>query len=173
MKLCTRFCTVVTSILFVTLMTVWSAGASRETRSSEPATNISDLIWLAGDWQTASGGRAQIEEHWTLPAGGTMIGIGRTVVGDKTAEFEFLRIEQRDDDIYYVANPNGNCPQTDFKLTRLTPQEVIFENPTHDFPKRVMYRKNSDGSLLASIDGGEGTKSQSFPYVPMKRLEKN
>ena len=169
MKLSARFCTVVTSILFVTLMTVWSAGASRETRSSEPATNISDLIWLAGDWQTASGGRAQIEEHWTLPAGGTMIGIGRTVVGDKTAEFEFLRIEQRGNVLFYVANPNANCPQTDFKLTRLTGQEVIFENPAHDYPKRVIYRKNSDGSLVASIDAGEGTKSQSFSYRPVRK----
>ena len=169
MKSCTRFCAVVTFILAVTLMIVWSAGASRETPPSGPATNISDLIWLAGDWQTASGARAQIEEHWTRPAGGTMIGMGRTVVGDKTAEFEFLRIEQRGNDVFYVANPNANCPQTDFKLTRLSGQEVIFENPAHDYPKRVIYRKNSDGSLVASIDAGEGTKSQSFSYLPVRK----
>ncbi len=98
-----------------------------------------------------------------------MIGMGRTVVGDKTAEFEFLRIEQRGDDIYYVANPNARCPQTDFKLTRLSGQEVVFENPAHDYPKRIMYRKNSDGSLLASIDGGEGSKSQSFSSLPVRK----
>jgi len=169
MKTSTRFCTVVTFILVVTLMIVWSASASREIRPSGTAPKISELAWLSGDWQTAPGGRARIEEHWTVPAGGTMIGMGRTVVGDKTAEFEFLRIEQRGDDIYYVANPNANCPQTDFKLTRLAGQEVIFENPAHDYPKRVMYRKNSDGSLVASIDAGEGTKSQSFSYLPMRK----
>ena len=169
MKSITRSGTVVTFILAVALTIVWSAGTSTGTRSSGETAKISDLIWLAGDWQTASGGRAQIEEHWTLPAGGTMIGIGRTVVGDKTAEFEFLRIEQRGDEIYYVANPNANCPQTDFKLTRLAGQEVIFENPTHDYPKRVMYRKGSNGSLVASIDAGEGSKSHSFSYLPMGR----
>ena len=167
MKSSTRFCTVVTFILAVTLIIVWSAGASRETPPSGAASNISDLVWLAGDWQSASGGRAQIEEHWTRPAGGTMIGMGRTVVGDKTAEFEFLRIEQRGNDLFYVANPNANCPQTDFKLTRLSGQEVIFENPAHDYPKRVIYRKNSDGSLVASVDAGEGTKSQTFSYEPI------
>ena len=165
----TRSGTVVTFILAVALTIVWSAGISTGTRSSGETAKISDLIWLAGDWQTASGGRAQIEEHWTLPAGGTMIGIGRTVVGDKTAEFEFLRIEQRGNDLFYVANPNASCPQTDFKLTRLSGQEVIFENAAHDYPKRVIYRKNSDGSLVASIDAGEGTKSQSFSYLPMRR----
>ena len=169
MKSSTRFCTVVTFILVVTLMIVWSASASREIRRSGTALRISELAWLSGDWQTAPGGRARIEEHWTVPAGGTMIGMGRTVVGDKTAEFEFLRIEQRGDDIYYVANPNANCPQTDFKLTRLAGQEVIFENPAHDYPKRVMYRKNSDGSLVASIDAGEGTKSQSFSYLLVRK----
>ena len=116
MKSSTRFCTVVTFILAVTLMIVWNAGASSETPPSGPPKNISDLTWLAGDWQSASGGRAQIEEHWTRPAGGTMIGMGRTVVGDKTAEFEFLRIEQRGNDLFYAANPNAHCPQTDFKL---------------------------------------------------------
>jgi len=169
MKSITRSGTVVTFILAVALTIVWSAGISTGTRSSGETAKISDLIWLAGDWQTASGGRAQIEEHWTLPAGGTMIGIGRTVVGDKTAEFEFLRIEQRGNDLFYVANPNASCPQTDFKLTRLSGQEVIFENAAHDYPKRVIYRKNSDGSLVASIDAGEGTKSQSFSYLPMRR----
>jgi len=169
MKTSTRICIVATSILAVTLMIVWSVGASRERVPSGPASKISELSWIAGDWQTAPGARAQIEEHWTLPAGGTMIGMGRTVVGDKTAEFEFLRIEQRGDEIYYVANPNANCPQTDFKLTRLAGHEVIFENPTHDYPKRVMYRKGSDGSLVASIDAGEGTKSHSFSYLPMGR----
>jgi len=169
MKSSTRSCIGVTLILAATLMIVWSAGASRDTRSSGEAAKISDLIWLAGDWQTAAGGRARIEEHWTVPAGGTMIGMGRTVVGDKTSEFEFLRIEQRGDEIYYVANPNANCPQTDFKLARLAGQEVIFENPTHDYPKRVMYRKGSNGSLVASIDAGEGSKSHSFSYLPMGR----
>jgi hypothetical protein len=94
--------------------------------------------------------------------------MSRTVVGDKTVEFEYLRIEQRADAIYYVAHPKARCPGTDFKLTRLTGQEAVFENPTHDFPKRIIYRKNSDGSLVASIDAGEGTKSQSFSYLPVK-----
>ena len=169
MKSSTRFCTLTTFIVAVTLMIVWNASASRETRTSGTSSKISELAWLSGAWQTAPGGRARIEEHWTVPAGGTMIGMGRTVVGDKTAEFEFLRIEQRGDNIYYVANPNANCPQTDFKLTRLAGQEVIFENPLHDYPKRVMYRKNSDGSLVASIDAGEGTKSQSFSYLPVRK----
>ena len=131
--------------------------------------SIADLSWIAGDWQTAPGGQRQIEEHWMQPAGGTMLGMSRTVGGGKTVEFEFLRLEERGDDIYYVAHPKARSPGTYFKLTVLTANEAVFENPKHDFPKRIIYRKNDDGSLTASIDGGEGTRSRSFPFQPMKK----
>ena len=130
--------------------------------------DITQLAWISGDWQSAPGGRLQIEEHWTQPAGGSMLGMSRTVAGGKTAEFEFLRIEQRENEIYYVAQPKGRCPQTDFKLTRVTAQEAVFENPTHDFPKRIIYKKTADDSLTASIDGGEGTKQMTFVFRRMK-----
>lgn len=128
---------------------------------------LADISWIAGDWQTAPGGRAQIEEHWTPVAGATMMGMSRTVAGEKTVEFEYLRIEQRADGIYYVAHPKARCPGTDFKLTRASATEAVFENPQHDFPKRIIYRKGED-SLTASIDGGEGTKAMSFAFRKMK-----
>src|SRR5262249_18178512 len=155
--------------IFLTVAVLFSCltSASSQTSNSENA-NIGQLSWISGDWQTEPGGRAQIEEHWTQPSGGSMLGMSRTVAGDKTVEYEYLRIEQRADAIYYVAHPKARCPGTDFKLTRLSAREAIFENPAHDFPKRILYRRNADGSLTASIDGGEGTKAMSFPYRPMK-----
>ena len=128
---------------------------------------LADLSWMSGDWQTAPGGRRQIEEHWTTAAGGSMIGVSRTIAGDKTVEFEYLRIEQRADGIFYVAHPKARCPGTDFKLTSASATEAIFENPQHDFPKRIIYRKTDDG-LTASIDAGEGSKGMSFVYKRMK-----
>src|SRR6185369_9539400 len=128
---------------------------------------LADLSWMTGTWQT-EGGKRRIEEHWTQAAGATMLGMGRTVAGEKTVEFEYLRIEQRADGIYYVAHPNAQCPGTDFKLTRATANEVVFENPQHDFPKRIIYRKGADDTLTASVDGGEGTKSITYAYRRMK-----
>ncbi len=130
--------------------------------------DLGQLAWLAGDWQTAAGGRRQIEEHWTAVAGGTMMGMSRTVAGEKTVEFEYLRIEQRADGIYYVAHPKARCPATDFKLTKSSATEAVFENPQHDFPKRIIYRKTGDDSLTASIDGGEGSKAMTFSFTRMK-----
>lgn len=129
---------------------------------------LADIAWIAGAWQTAPGGRRQIEEHWTQVAGGSMMGVSRTVAGDKTVEFEYLRIEQRADGIFYVAHPKARCPGTDFKLTKASANEAVFENPQHDFPKRIIYRKGVDDSLTASIDGGEGTKAMTFAFRRIK-----
>ena len=137
-------------------------------RASTQTQSLNDLAWITGDWQSVPSGRAQVEEHWTKPAGATMMGVSRTIVGEKTAEFEYLRIEQRADGIFYVAYPKARCPGTDFKLTKLSDSEAVFENSQHDFPKRIVYRKTGEDGLTASIDGGEGTKSTAFPMKKMK-----
>ena len=136
--------------------------------SSAQTPTLTDLAWISGAWQTEAGGRRQIDEHWTTVAGASMLGMSRTVAGDKTVEFEYLRIEQRADGIYYVAHPKARCPGTDFKLTRASATEAVFENPQHDFPKRLIYRKTADNAMTATIDAGEGTKAMSFAYKRIK-----
>lgn len=155
--------------LLITFTLTGDSSAASANPNSGAGWTIADLAWMSGDWQTDPTGRAVSEEHWTRPAGGSMIGTSRTLVGDRTASFEFLRIEARGDSIYYVASPKGRCPATDFKLTRLSGQEVVFENPQHDFPKRIIYRKNSEGGLSAVVDAGEGTKSEKFDFKAMAK----
>src|SRR5215213_594538 len=129
---------------------------------------LADLSWISGAWQTQPGGRRQIEEHWMQVGGASMLGMSRTVAGEKMVEFEYLRIEQRADGVYYVAHPQARCPATDFKLTRASATEAVFENPQHDFPKRIIYRKSGNDELTASVDGGEGTKARTFAYRRIK-----
>ncbi len=40
------------------------------------------------------------------------------------------------------------------KLYNLPNDEFIFENPTHNFPKRIEYQLIAKDSLIAWIDGG-------------------
>jgi hypothetical protein len=52
----------------------------------------------------------------------------------------------------------------------LSGSEALFENPAHDNPKRILYRKNPDGSLTARVEGDEKGKPvwEEFRYVRMK-----
>src|ERR1700730_11825374 len=89
-------------VLIAGLLLVCSKGISIHTSAARRAYDIADLAWISGDWQTPPGSKAQSEEHWTAPAGASMMGLSRTVTQGKTVEFEYLRIEQRADGIYYV-----------------------------------------------------------------------
>ena len=126
--------------------------------------SIDSLSWLSGGW-SGSMGKAKIEEYWTPAEGNTMLGVNRTIVDGKTVAFEFLRIEERADGIYYVAHP-GARSGTEFKLTRMTESEAVFENPDHDHPKIIRYRRDGRDSMVAQIEGNPGGKHvvQDFRY---------
>jgi len=121
--------------------------------------DLEGLRFMEGDWRGESG-KARIEEHWIEAAGGIMLGVSRTIVSGKTVAFEFLRIEAREDGVFYVAQPNGR-PGTDFKLTKVSAGEAVFENPQHDHPKLIRYRLGDD-TLVAEVEGDEGKREFRF-----------
>ena len=125
---------------------------------------INNLAWLTGCWENNSGKR-QRDETWSKPVGGTMLGVGRAVVDGKTTEYEFMRIHQEADGLYFTAQPSGQ-PQASFKLVSLRDNIATFENPKHDFPQRVIYGLKPDGSLRARIEGEMNSKPRGieFPF---------
>jgi hypothetical protein len=117
---------------------------------------IADLSWMAGSWTGESRG-VQMEEHWTAPNGNSMIGIHRDTGKGRTLLFEFLRIEQQGDQIVYLSMPNGRSPATPFPLKEVSGTRVVFENPAHDFPQRIIYWKDGN-DLRARIEGTQKGK---------------
>jgi hypothetical protein len=130
---------------------------------------LQDFAWLAGHWRIEQGERL-VDEQWMAPAGGLMIGMARNVQAGKVREYEFTLLRQEPNgDIVYVASPSKQT-QTIFKLTSLRGGEAVFENPEHDFPKKVIYTRKADGSLLAAIEGpGRDGKTRRVEY-PFKRV---
>ena len=126
---------------------------------------LAPLAWLVGAWTEPepSGTEPAMEEHWTPIAGATMLGVNRTVRGDRTIGFEFLRIEARDEDaIVYVAQPQGRSPGTEFRLTELAENRAVFENPTHDFPQRLAYTREADTLTVEVTAKDEDGNSRGF-----------
>lgn len=135
-------------------------------QTRKPALN--DLRWLSGCWDNGDTLR-RYEEQWMKPAGTSILGVSRTVAKGKTVAHEFLQIrEEKNGDIFYVANPSGQ-EQGFFKLIKFDSGELIFENPEHDFPQRIIYRLKGD-SLIARIEGTSKGKQKSsdFPMIRAK-----
>jgi len=150
--------------LVIPVVLVLAAAGLRAQPQPAASPSIDALRWMAGAW-TGTMGRAAIEEHWIAPAGRTMLAVSRTVAGDRTVAFEFLRLEERADGIYYVAQPGGR-PPTDFKLTGVSGESAVFENPQHDHPKIIRYRRDGR-TLVAEVEGDEKGKhvKQAFTFT--------
>jgi Domain of unknown function (DUF6265) len=148
-------------------ITVWLASLAivaplARAQPPRPSAAVADVAWMAGTWTSASG-KETVEEHWTSPAGGAMLAVSRTIAGGKLAEFEFLRIVERDGGLVYVAQPNGR-PPTEFAMTRVDDHSVTFEDPQHDFPTTIRYEKRADGTIVASIAGAGGARAMSWVF---------
>jgi len=131
----------------------------------QAAPTVQDVKWLTGCWEFTRGGRHVIEQ-WSAPEGGTLIGMSRTVANGKTVEFEFLMIREGAGGLEYVARPSGQAEGT-FTSTRVADGEVAFENPTHDFPTRIIYQRAPDGGLVAATEGTRNGQARrfEFPYT--------
>ena len=130
---------------------------------------IETIAWIAGHW-TGTAGRATFEEFWLPPAGGALVGMSRTLAGTRMVAFEYLRIIQKEGEIYYVAQPGGR-PPTEFKLTSASANKAVFENPKHDHPKIITYEKDAGGNIVATIEGDEKGRhlKQEFRFSPARK----
>jgi len=139
------------------------------TASAEEAWSVADLGWLAGCWESV-GGEVGSGEQWTFPAGGTLFGVSRTIHDSKTIGYEFLQIRETDDGgIEFVAQPSGQAAAA-FAMVRMSADEVVFENPDHDFPQRIIYSVAADETLEARIEGMVEGENRTVEF-PMKRID--
>lgn len=126
---------------------------------------VSDLNWLAGAWVGKRSSGSSIEERWSPPAGGAMLAISRTVnTSGKMNAFEYLRIVERDGGLVYIAQPGGSAA-TEFVLTELTAQRAVFDNPRHDYPKRIVYELSAEGGLSATTGYLKGGTPRRFDFT--------
>lgn len=129
------------------------------------AQKIEDYAWLAGRWELERAGRV-VREEWMAPAGGVMLGASRTVKEGRTVEFEFMRLAvTADGNVVFTAWPGGQG-RTEFRVVASSATSFTVENKQNDFPQRVSYALQPDGSLLAWIEGEIGGKMRrvEFPY---------
>jgi Domain of unknown function (DUF6265) len=140
---------------------------------------LDQLSWLRGCW---AGKVAQFDfvESWLAERGGMMVGINQTIVpnpkpasGFKTQDYQYLRLEQRSDGVYYVAIPSGK-KEIAFKFTsvgeELGRKAYTFTNPTDDFPKKIVYMRGKEGWLFAKV-AGEVAKHPKEVTYPMQHVD--
>ena len=117
---------------------------------AQPTAGVESLDWMRGSWASRSP-RETVRETWLGPANGMLAAVNLTSTADGRASFEFLRIARTPAGFSYFASPGGRAP-VEFPMKETGGRRVVFENPSHDFPRRIVYWR--DGSaLMARIEG--------------------
>ena len=113
--------------------------------------HIDDLAWLEGNWVSESDGT--VSEHlWLSPRGQVILGLQRDTRDGETRHIEFVEIREGPDGIVFHVYPVGQKP-TDFFLVWADERRMLFENPDHDFPQRILYWVENGHTLVARIEG--------------------
>lgn len=153
----------------VVLMTLCVLLPGTVGRGADAPPITDSLAWMAGSWESTANG-IETEESWLAPKSGLMLGVSRTTRPNAASAFEFLRINNTQEGVAYFAQPGGK-PATAFKLMKLEGQSVVFENPEHDFPQRILYRREGDvlhARIEGTINGKDRAKDWEFKKVDVK-----
>jgi zinc transporter ZupT len=130
------------------------------------------LYALEGTWrmQTKQG---SIHEVWRKLSKHHLRSTGFFVKGTDTVITERVSLQNLDKGIFYTSTveEQNNRRPVSFKLTGSTGSTFTFENPLHDFPKRIVYQLVSADSIHAYIDGGPAgaEKRNDFYYSRIKQ----
>jgi hypothetical protein len=118
--------------------------------------------WLAGCWALQKGDRI-VEESWMPARGGVMLGMSRTTKAGRVTEHEFVLLSAVGSALEYRVHA-GDQPEVVFRAAHPSSSDAVFENTTHDYPKRIGYRLVSPDSLGAWIDGGAESQAPKVSY---------
>ena len=158
------------------------------------ASPLEALAWLRGCWK-GTVNRREFREQWSPPRGGMMVGISHTVVAassqatpkpklekagsevnpadETTQDFEYLRLEERRDGVYYLDIPSGK-KELAFRLTDVADvpgaKVFTFTNTVDEFPDRLVYRRGAEGWLYAQVMAKPGTQTNDVTY-PMQHVD--
>ena len=67
---------------------------------------------------------------------------------------------------YLIVNGCFHFPSaTEFVLTEQTASRAVFDNPRHDYPKRIVYELSAEGVLTATVGYMKGGTPRRFEYT--------
>ena len=123
--------------------------------------------FLQGTWKMEN---RDIYEHWDQLNDSNLKGFSYKLNDGQMEISEYLDISTTQNETTYTAtvinqNQGNGVP---FKLTNID-SKFTFENPTHDFPKKIVYQKLNDTEIEVQVSDGA---QKGFSYKMYKQNQK-
>jgi hypothetical protein len=134
-------------------------GPGEEPRKSKAEKHtLEEVRFMSGHW-LGSDGSSEIEEQWSEPSNGTMIGMYREMSAGKTTFYEFLAIAQEETGVvmrmkHFDANLVGweeKDRSVVFDVASTSKDEAIIVSRDQTKPIRLAYRRTSQTELTATL----------------------
>jgi hypothetical protein len=125
------------------------------------------LYKLEGTWKMNTK-RGVICEEWKKMNKNHLQSKGYMIKGSDTVVNERVALTKTKEGVFYTSTveEQNNKQPVAFKMTKAENNMFVFENPQHDFPKRIVYKFITADSMHAFVDDGndESKKRQNFYY---------
>lgn len=131
--------------------------------------DIGYFHYLEGKWIINENG-SSIHEEWKRESDTLLTSFSYYVEDGDTTYSETVMLQKIGKDIFYIPAVEHNPGQVRFKLTSLIENTALFENPEHDFPAKIIYKKINIDSLHASVEGMTEGKVKIINY-PFRRVK--
>jgi Fe-S cluster assembly iron-binding protein IscA len=124
---------------------------------------LDQLQFLEGTWKVEN---KENYETWKKVTDASLEGYSYNIRAGKKSITEYLTVKSAGDKIIYTArvlNQNEGRP-IDFVLNKNIKNKLRFENPGHDFPKKIQYTQISNTVLFVEVLG-EGDNGFSYKMI--------
>jgi hypothetical protein len=143
---------------------------SCQNKSEKNFEQLEKMNWLIGNWENKMDDGI-LSETWKKENDSTFSGKSYFIVNSKdTVHSETIILTQLNNQLIYsptVKGQNDDKP-IDFIMTSDSENNFVFENPKHDYPQKIVYKKATENSLVATISGMQQGKQSTESY-PMKK----
>jgi len=164
----------INSILFSTLILVSFVCCKKEAKTEVPVKTYSNLAkakWFIGEWGNKSA-EGELTERWKKENDSVYFGESYFVVGENDTVFaEHVRLEETNGKLTYIVTVPGQNKElpVGFEMTSSKNNQIVFENPKHDYPNKITYSLVEKDSLIAEISGLKKGKPYTEKFVMKKR----
>lgn len=157
-------------IALITLLALVCLAACKNNSSQNKFDKLEKMNWLVGNWEQKLPD-GTLKETWTKENDSTFSANSYFINTKDTVHFESIKLTQSADELTYIATVVGqnNDEAVDFKLTSDTENTFTFENPAHDYPQKITYKKVNETSLIATISGKQQGKPAQESYPMTKK----
>lgn len=139
--------------------------------------SATDLAWLTGIWVGDRAGDT-IEEHWSTPAGGALMGMFRWLHAGQVRFYELMTLEPEGDTLIFrikhfhpgLRGWEEKDESVSLVLVALQPGAAVFAKRDSPAPRWMVYRQPDPDTLVAFFETEDSTPTEAEQFRYTRQL---